>query len=145
MSDFHLVNLTYNLVGHDNFATYHHGTTQIDYTLCDTHTATTVIAGGYKPLQYRIKGNHCAITIDFHIPTLFGHINNSLQTPAMREFYSANRKQVHQYLVQRHLYLTTHNFEARLACLEDSWDPTLAEQLDRDFQKAAAHSEAKCK
>ena len=76
---------------------------------------------------------------------LFGNDNNSLQAPAMREFYSTDHKQVHQYLCQRHLYLTTHNFKAWLACLEDSWDPTLAEQLDRDFQKAAAHSAAKCK
>ena len=63
----------------------------------------------------------------------------------MREFYSTNRKQVRQYLVQRHLYRTTHNFEAQLACLEDSWDPTLADQIDCNFQKAAAHLAAKCK
>ena len=50
-----------------------------------------------------------------------------------------------QYLGQHYLYLTTHNFEAWLACLEDSWDHTLAEQLDHDFQKAPAHSVAKCK
>ena len=76
---------------------------------------------------------------------LFGNDNNSLQVPAIREFYSNYRKRVHQCLGQCHLYLTTHNFEAQLACLEDSWDPTLAEQLDCDFQKAAAHSAAKCK
>ena len=38
-----------------------------------------------------------------------------------------------------------HNFEPWLACLEDSWDQTLAEQLDRDFQKVAAQSAVKCK
>ena len=84
MSSFHLVDLTYNLVGHDNFATYHRGTTQIDYALCDTHTATAVIAGGYEPFQYRIKGDHHTITIDFHIPMLFGNDNNSLHAPALR-------------------------------------------------------------
>ena len=142
MSDFHLVDLTYNVVGHDNFATYHRGTTRIDYALCDTHTATAAIAGGYDPFQYRIKGDHRAITINFHIPTLFGNDNNHLQAPATREFYSTDRKQVCQYLVQRHLYLTTHNFESQLAHLEDSWDLTLAEQLDCDFQKASAQSAA---
>ena len=76
---------------------------------------------------------------------LFRNNNNSLQTPTTREYYSTDRKQVRQYLVQRHHYLTTHNFEARLAHLDDSWDPTLTEQLDRDFQKAAAQSAAKCK
>ena len=49
MSDLHLVDLTYHLVGHDNFATYHRGATRIDYLLCDTHTATAVAAGGYNP------------------------------------------------------------------------------------------------
>ena len=92
MSDFHLVDLTYHLIGHDNFATYHQGTTRIDYILCDTHTATVVTTRGYEPFQYRIKGDHHAINIDFHIPTLFGNKNNSLQTPATREFYSTDRK-----------------------------------------------------
>ena len=76
---------------------------------------------------------------------LFGNDNNCLQTPTTREFYSTDRKQVRQYLVKRHHYLTIHNFEARLALLEDHWDPTLAEQLDQDFQKSAAQSAAKCK
>ena len=58
MSDFHLVDLTYHLVGHDNFTTYHQGATQIEYLLCNTHTATAVTAGGYEPFQYRIKGDH---------------------------------------------------------------------------------------
>ena len=61
---------------------------------------------------------------------LFGNDNNSLQTPAMREFYSTDRKQVQQYLVEQHHYLTIHNFEVWLAHLEDRCDPTLAEQLD---------------
>ena len=30
MSDFHLVNLTYHLIGHDNFTTYHRGATRVD-------------------------------------------------------------------------------------------------------------------
>ena len=94
MSDFHLVNLTYYLIGHDNFATYHRGATQIDYLVCDTHTATAVTAGGYEPFQYWIKGNHQAITIDFHIPMLFENDNNCLQTAATRGFYSTDRKQV---------------------------------------------------
>ena len=143
MSDFHLVDLTYHLVGHDNFATYHRGTTRIDYVLCDPHTATAVTARGYESFQYRSKGDHCTITIDFHIPMLFVNNNNSVQTPIMREFYSTDRKQVRQYLVEHHHYLTIHNFEARLAHLEVSWDPTLAEQLDQDFQKVAAQSAAK--
>ena len=84
----------YHLVGHDNFATYHRGTTQIDYILCDPHSATAVTTGGYEPFQYWIKGDHCAITIDFHIPMLFSKDNNSLQTPAMIRFYSTDRKQV---------------------------------------------------
>ena len=83
MSDFHLVDLTYHLIGHDNFATNHQGATRIDYLLCNTHTATAVTAGGYEPFQYQIKGDHWAITIDFHIQMLFRNDNNCLQTPAM--------------------------------------------------------------
>ena len=57
----------------------------------------------------------------------------------MREFYSTDRKQVQQYLVQHHNYLTIHNFDARLAHLEDRCNPTLAEQLNFSFPNLLPH------
>ena len=38
----------------------------------------------------------------------------------------------------KHKYLTQHHFTSRLAYLQDAWDPDLAEQLDRDFQRASS-------
>ena len=43
-----------------------------------------------------------------------------------------------KYIQNKNKYLTQHHFASRLAHLQDTWDPNLAEQLDRDFQHASS-------
>ena len=62
----------------------------------------------------------------------------TLTTPAQGEFSSKDAGSNRKYIQNKHKYLTQHHFASRLAHLQDVWDPNLAEQLDRDFQRASS-------
>ena len=96
------------------------------------------IKGGYELFQYRLKGDHHAMVIDFDTNLLFGNPTATLVTPAQREFSSKDAGSNQKYIQARHEYLTQHHFASRLAQLPEVWDPELAEQLDRDFQRASS-------
>ena len=120
----------YHLTGQDNFATYAHGSKCIDYILCDTWVSDASIQGCYEPFQYRLKGDHRAMVIDFDTNLLFGNPTTILATPAQREFSSKDTASNWKYIQVCHEYLTQHQFAPRLAQLQEAWDPDLAEQLD---------------
>ena len=98
-SDFHLVDLMYHLTGREDFATYARGSKCIDYILCDAWVSDASIQGCYEPFQYRLKGDHRAMVIDFDTNILFGNPTAILATPAQREFSSkdagSNQKYIH--------------------------------------------------
>ena len=137
----------FHLTGQDDFATYAHGSKRIDYILCYAWVSDASIQGCYEPFQYRLKGDHHAMVIDFDTYLLFGNPTAILATPAQREFSSKDAGSNRKYIQARHAYLTQHHFASRLAQLNEAWDPKLAEQLDRDFQRASssAAKSVRCK
>ena len=124
----------FHLTGQDNFATYAHGSKRIDYILCDAWVSDASLQGCYEPFQYHLKGDHHTMVVNFHTHLLLGNPTSTLATPAQREFSSKDAGSNQKYIQHKHQYLTQHNFNSRLAHLQETWDPALAEQLDRDFQ-----------
>ena len=137
-SDFHLVDLMFHLTGRDDFATYARGSKCIDYILCDAWVSDASIQESYEPFQYRLKGDHRAIVVDFDTNLLFCNPTTTLTTPAQREFSCKDAGSNRKYIQNKHKYLTQHHCASRLAQLQDVWDPDLAEQLERDFQHASS-------
>ena len=137
----------FHLTGQDDFATYARGSKRIDYILCDAWVPDASIQGCYDPFQYRLKGDHRAMVVDFDTNLLFG---NPTTTPAMlaqREFSSKDAGSNRKYIQRKHEYLTQYHFESHLAHLQEAWDPDLAEELDRDFECAScsAAKSVRCK
>ncbi|KAL7569758.1 hypothetical protein ACA910_005702 [Epithemia clementina (nom. ined.)] len=139
-ADLHLTDLMLHLTGRDEFPTYQRGSTRIDYILCDPWIADTAQVGVYEPFQYRTKGDHRNLCVDFDLLQLFGHPTHNLATPVQREFSSKDTGNCRRYIDAKHRYLSNHHFSARLQSLSTSWDPNLAEQVDRDFQRASFHA-----
>ena len=126
----------FHLTGQDNFATFACGSKHIDYILCNTWVSDASLQGCYDPFQYRLKGDHCTMVVNFDTHLLFGNPTTTLAAPAQREFSSKDAGSNWKYIQSKHKYLTQDHFASLLAHLQDAWDPDLAEQLDRDFQSA---------
>ena len=137
-SDFHLVNLMFHLTGRNDFGTCAHGSKRIDYILYDTWVSNASLKGFYEPFQYHLKGDHCAMVVDFDTYLLFGNPTTTLATLAQCEFSSKDSGSNRKYIQNKHKYLTQHHFASRLAHLQEACDPDLAEQLDRDFQRTSS-------
>ena len=128
----------FHLTGRDDFATYTCSSEFIDYILCDLCVSDASIQGCYKPFQYHLKGNHLAMVVDFDTHLLFGNPTTILATPSQQEFLSKYAGSNRRYIQNKDKYLTQHQFASRLIHLQDVWDHDLAEQLDRDFQRASS-------
>ena len=76
------------------------------------------------------------VDLDMHL--LFGNPTSTFATPAQREFSSKYAGSNQRYIQHKHQYLTQHHFDSHLAYLQETWDPTLAEQLGRDFQRTSS-------
>ena len=126
----------YHLTGQDDFATYACSSKRIDYILCDAWVSDASIQGCYEPFQYRLKGDHRAMVVDFDTNLLLSNPTTILATPSQQEFSSQDAGSNRKYIQARHEYLSQHQFAPHLAQLQAAWDPDLAEQLDRDFQQA---------
>ena len=85
-SNFQLVNIMFHLTGQDDFTTYAHGSKRIDYILCDAWVSNASLQGCYELFQYRLKGDHRAMVVDFDTHLLFGNLTSTLATRAQREF-----------------------------------------------------------
>ena len=125
----------FHLTGQDDFATYARSSKCIDYILCDAWVSDASLQGCYEPFQYHLKGDHCVMVVDFDMHLLFGNPTSTLATPAQQEFSSKDACSNRKYMQHKHQYLTQHHFDPRLPYLQETWDPALAEQLDRDFQR----------
>ena len=132
----------FHLTGRDDFTTYARGSKCIDYILYNAWVSDASIQGGYELFQYRLKGDHRTMVIDFDTNLLFGNLTATLATPAQQEFSSNDAGSNRKYIQARHEYLTQHHFASCLAQLHEVWDHKLAEKLDQDFQQASS-SEAK--
>ena len=144
-SDCYLCDLMLQLTGRTNFATYVKGTKRIDFVLCSDWIASAARQGCYEPFGHRTKGDHRSFMIDFNTVSLFGNDTQPLGSIATREFTSKDRSANRIYMQQKYKYLTQHNFEARLKAVKESFDPTMAEQLDRDFQRSGKVAAKRCK
>ena len=78
------------------------------------------------------------MVVEFDMHLLFGTPTSTLATPAKREFSSKDAGSNWKYIQHKYQYLTQHHFDSRLSHLQETWDLTLAEQLDRDFQRASS-------
>ena len=58
--------------------------------------------------------------------------------PQILQFSSKDTGSNRKYIQHKHQYLTQHHFDSHLAHLQETWDHTLAEHLDRDFQCASS-------
>lgn len=132
-----LTDLMHHLTGQDHFNTYTRGTNSIDYILCTDHVATAASAGCYEPFQYRVKGDHRSMIVDFNIHLLFSNTTHHLATIPQREFQSKDIAHGKRYIELKSHYLQNKNFAAHLDQLDQHLDPTLAERLNRDFQRAS--------
>ena len=137
----------FHLTGRDDFATYGHVSKCIDYIVCDAWVSDASIQKCYEPFQYRLKGDHRAMVVEFDMHLLFGNPTSTLATLAQREFSSKDAGSNRKHIQHKHQYLTQHHFDYRLAHLQETWDPALAEQLDGDFQcpSSGAAKSVRCK
>jgi hypothetical protein len=140
-----LEDIMFQELGQDSFNTYVDGTERIDYVLADPWIADACISACYEPFQFRFKGDHRNMILDFDEIKLFGNPTYNLGTPPSREFSSKDKSANHTYIEHRHQYCVDHHIERRLEALELRWDATLAEKLDQDFQRACHHAAKKCK
>ena len=69
---------------------------------------------------------------------LFGNPTSTLAILAQQEFSSIDAGSNQKYIQHKQQYLTQHHLDSRLAHLQETWDPTLAKQLDRDFQRTSS-------
>ena len=78
------------------------------------------------------------MVVDFDMHLIFGNPTSTLATLAQQEFSSKDAGSNQKYIQHKHQYLTQHHFDSHLAHLQETWDLTLAKQLDRDFQRASS-------
>ena len=78
------------------------------------------------------------MVVDFDTHLLFGNPTSTLATLAQREFLPKDAGSNRKYIQHKHQYLTQHHFNSHLAHLQETWDPVLAEQFDRDFQRTSS-------
>ena len=127
-------------------ATYQRGTKRLDYILISPRLLPAVIAAGYDPFGYRLPSDHRGMYLDFSTEALFQHDHPDMAPVAQRDFTTKSPETVRTYVDAKTKYLLDHQFFTRLQMLVNSSDPnhTLAESLDRDFQRAAHHAAKKC-
>ena len=63
-----------------------------------------------EPFQFRLKGDHCAMVIDFDTNLLLGNPTAILATPAQREVSSKDTGSNRKYIQARHEYLSQQQF-----------------------------------
>jgi hypothetical protein len=120
ISDLNLVDLTYQELGDDNFNTYIQGTERLDYSISTGWVAQSVAAVCYEPFEYRTKGDHRNMIVDFHTNQLFGSETSELGNAATREFKSKDKAAVAKYVTERYQYLDDHNFDTRIKRLREN-------------------------
>ena len=145
VADFGLTDLMWTETGTDNFGTNIEGTTRIDYALADEWVQDALVNGCYEPFQFRTKGDHRNMILDFDENALFGNPTYHIDTPSGREFSCKDIKANRIFIEHRHEYMTSHNYGARNEKLQLEWSPELAEQMDRDQFRACKFAAKKCK
>ena len=132
-------------IGDTRFGTFVNGRERIDYALGTTHVSAAVVRACNEPFQYReIPNDHRNMVIDFDSERLFGNATQVLGPIASRDFTSKDKSLNRNYIVHKYKFLVEHNFPQRLERLKQSWNPRLAERLDKDFQRAGEHASQKC-
>ena len=145
-SDFNLTDLMFQLIGDDDFPTWFRGKDRRDdYVLCDLWVAEAIEDGCYEPFQFRTKGDHRNIILDFNSDKLFGNPTYNLHNQAQREFSSKEGASNRIFIQNKTQYLLQHKFNERLEKLRAQWDPELAEGLDNDYQRSSTSAAKKCK
>ena len=127
-------------------ATYQRGKKRLDYILMSPELLPHVNAAGYDPFGYRIPSDHRGMYVDFNTNTLFHDELPALSSVDKRDFVSTSPEVICKYVTHKMSYLDAHRFFDRLDELEqlESANHDLAEALDRDLQRAAAHAARKC-
>ena len=85
------------------------------------------------------------MVIDFDSDRLFGNPTYNIFSPVQRNIDSKDTKTLKKYCKARYQYLVEHNLDERLTNIKQQWDPSAAEALDQDFQRACSHASSICK
>ena len=127
-------------------ATYQRGHRRIDYALITPTLLPHVKAAGYDPFGYRLPSDHRGMYIDFSAASLLQQDLTPLATVEKRDFSTKTPEVVRKYVTAKMTYLRDHRFFERMEILNQSENPNnaLAEQLDRDFQRASWHAARTC-
>ena len=124
----------------DEFSTYNTRSERIDYVLANIDVADSVKGDSYELYLLHNKGNHRTILLDFNIHKLIGNTTYNIITPVTRAFSTKDRKAKKLCIEARQEYLVDHNYLERLQSLQQQWNPSEAEKLDRDHFPACFHA-----
>jgi hypothetical protein len=120
-------------------ATYARGKTRIDYVLASQEVFNSINECGYEPFNEHFLSDHRGYFVDFDLHKLFGNELQRLASLPFRDVRGKDTTSVTQYIEAKDEYLEDHNFFTRIAKLQQlvTPDEDLAEQLDRDWERAS--------
>ncbi len=120
-------------------ATYARGKTRIDYILASAPVFQSVNSCGYEPFNEHFLSDHRGFFVDFDYQKLFGNELQRLASLPFRDVRGKDKTSVTQYVEAKDEYLEEHQFYPRIEILRNLQvpDPILAEQLDRDWERAS--------
>ena len=72
-----LCDIMWKVTKEDKFSTFISGSTRIDYVLANHEVYDCVVNACYEPFQYRNKGDHRTIVINFDTDTLLIEANRA--------------------------------------------------------------------
>ena len=144
-SDFNLVDVWSQKHPNLNPRTYQRGKRRLDFILAPQIVSDAVENIVYEPFQYRIKGDHRGLVIDFNERLLFGNAAPAPFGPKGRAFSSKDKNAVSKFLEEVHLHFQANRVIERVNALMESIEPnpTEAEALDREITRAVLHAENK--
>ena len=101
-------------------ATYKGGTRRLDYILLSPAVATSIVAMGYEPYDYRgVFSDHRPMFMDFDSKALFGDQPVPLASKSQREFKANDPAALRTYIEAKFAELEKHNLHERVTSLEN--------------------------
>lgn len=98
-------------------ATYHRGTTKIDFILVSSRLVPAIKAATILALHDGYLSDHRALVIDIDALALFGGTTSSVIAPVSRRLTSTNPSAVHKYMAHMTKHVASNDIEAKVASL----------------------------
>jgi hypothetical protein len=118
----------------------------LDYALATLFAASTIVAGGYEPINHCLASDHCAFCLDFDEAALFGSQSPRLTSIQRRNLHAKNPKEVTKHLEAKHNLMEVHNILERIQRLinDSTLNPALAKSIDTDLYWISIAAGKKC-